>query len=250
VEGYDRVPAVLAERIASSAELRLATAVTALRWRPGAVEVDAASDVAGAATVVRARRAIVALPLGVLRSGAVRFDPPLDERREALEALAMGSVVRLTLRFAERRWPEGMSFLFGGDDDAFPVWWTPAPLESPTITAWTGGPAAARLAGTTTDALAALAVADLATLLGRPRAELAGLLLDAHHHDWDSDPFSRGGYSYATTGARDAAQRLAEPLDDTLFIAGEATAPAGLHGTVHGAIRAGRAAARRLLALG
>jgi monoamine oxidase len=44
-----------------------------------------------------------------------------------------------------------------------------------------------------------------------------------------------------------AAQRtLSEPIDDTLVFAGEATAPAGHMGTVHGAIASGIRAAQSL----
>lgn len=40
-------------------------------------------------------------------------------------------------------------------------------------------------------------------------------------------------------GESDAAAELAEPVEDTLFFAGEALAPAGEQGTVHGAIMSG-----------
>ena len=41
--------------------------------------------------------------------------------------------------------------------------------------------------------------------------------------------------------------RLAEPVEDTLFFAGEHTAAGGHHATVHGAIASGRRAAERVL---
>src|SRR5262249_2380275 len=64
----------------------------------------------------------------------------------------------------------------------------------------------------------------------------------AYVHDWLSDPFSRGAYSYVTAGAQSARRELAAPIRDTLFFAGEATDPEG--GTVTGALHRGERAAR------
>jgi monoamine oxidase len=49
-------------------------------------------------------------------------------------------------------------------------------------------------------------------------------------------------------GGAGAADRLAAPLGDTLFFAGEATAGGGSTGTVHGALASGQRAAREALA--
>ena len=62
------------------------------------------------------------------------------------------------------------------------------------------------------------------------------------------DDFSRGAYSYVCTGGAGAPHRLAEPVDDTLFFAGEATDVSGHLGTVHGAIASGRRAADEIVA--
>jgi monoamine oxidase len=64
--------------------------------------------------------------------------------------------------------------------------------------------------------------------------------------NWQTDPFSRGAYSYTGVGGRDAHAALARPVDGTLFFAGEAT-NAGQSGTVAGAIASGYRAAREML---
>jgi monoamine oxidase len=82
--------------------------------------------------------------------------------------------------------------------------------------------------------------------LGRRRVEV--LVADMWYHDWQHDPLSRGAYSYGVVGGIDAPRVLNRPVDDVLFLAGEATDPDGRSGTVHGAIASGRRAAHALLA--
>jgi len=79
------------------------------------------------------------------------------------------------------------------------------------------------------------------------RARLDALLLSAHAHDWQSDPFARGGYSYVAAGGEGAERELAAPLDDTLFFAGEAANFEGHNGTVNGAMMTGYRVAREIL---
>jgi monoamine oxidase len=76
-----------------------------------------------------------------------------------------------------------------------------------------------------------------------------GSVVGAWAHDWLGDPWARGAYSYVLTGGYEAALTLAEPFDDTLFIAGEATARDEQRGTAEGAIASGLRAARSILAL-
>jgi monoamine oxidase len=71
----------------------------------------------------------------------------------------------------------------------------------------------------------------------------------AWFHDWQADPYSRGAYSYVPAGALPARRALADPVEDTLYFAGEATDLLGYGGTVHGAIASGRRAARQILDL-
>ena len=67
-------------------------------------------------------------------------------------------------------------------------------------------------------------------------------------HDWTLDPLARGAYSYVGVGGLNARLTLAEPLEDTLFFAGEATSNDGQGGTVNGAFETGERAAREAAA--
>ena len=86
------------------------------------------------------------------------------------------------------------------------------------------------------------ALASVRSVLGNidePRAYLM--------HDWQADPFARGGYSYVKVGGTGAREELAAPLEETLFFAGEAT-DTEQSGTVGGALASGQRAAREVLA--
>jgi monoamine oxidase len=65
-------------------------------------------------------------------------------------------------------------------------------------------------------------------------------------HDWQSDPYSRGAYSYVLVNGSRARRVLARPIEDTLFFAGEATDTTGEAATVGGALQSGLTAAKQV----
>jgi hypothetical protein len=145
---------------------------------------------------------------------------------------------------------ERLSFLF--THGALPsTWWTPMPDTSAMITAWVAGPRVALIEGArkttgNTDAFLELSLATLANAFGLSIGSLRQLLVSWHTHDWQADPYAQGAYSYAPAGAVDASEKMAEPVEDTLFFAGEHTDTSGHWGTVHGAFRSGVRAATQL----
>jgi monoamine oxidase len=205
---------------------------------------------------------LVTLPSSLLRAsigqaGVVQFVPALPkEKIKAAEKIEMGHVVRIVLRFRERFWDRiasptrgtlsKMSFLFS-KDEWFPTWWTTMPEKSPIITGWAPFRSAERLSDQPESFVVKRSLQTLSGLLGVGLQELQSLLERAYFHDWQSDPFSRGAYSYGTVGADGAQQVLSAPLESTLFFAGEATDTSGHNGTVHGAIASGQRAAREIL---
>jgi monoamine oxidase len=75
---------------------------------------------------------------------------------------------------------------------------------------------------------------------------LEGLLEEFYVHNWHSDPFAAGAYTYIPVGGNDAQVELARPIQGTLYFAGEATNTEGHQGTVHGAIASGLRAAEEV----
>jgi monoamine oxidase len=253
--GYQQLVSQLASRLDSKlAEVRTGTVVTRIRWRPGAVEVETRTG-SGDTAHLAGSQVVLALPLGTLKAGGpplgeVSLDPMPPGWESALSALEMGAAQRIDLRFETAWWLErvGSAPTFvHGKDEPFPVWWTTSPPELPFLTGWTGGPRALALAGKSRDELVRLALQSAASVFGVPVEDLAGRLRAAYSHDWTSDPFSRGAYSYGGVGALAARQVLARPVDNTLFLAGEAIVSGGHNATVPGALVSGFRAAQGLL---
>jgi monoamine oxidase len=254
--GYDAVPRWLRDQCASTLlDIRLATPLVALRWTPRSVAAFVATP-DGATEEISASQAIVTLPLGVLKTpadrGGIAIDPMPPVWREAVAGVEMGPAHRIVLRFEHAWWNRGgtsISFVHG-PGSPFPVWWSSHPDEDPRLTGWCGGPRALELAGRPLHQMLEAATASLVAIFGPAARHESERILGAYHHDWITDPYARGAYSYGGIGAQEARTALAEPVAGTLMLAGEALAEAGRTATVHGALMTGRRAAESILERG
>jgi monoamine oxidase len=248
VRGYDGlVTALFDQSIRERCTVQRSAVVTAIVWKRKHVVVRLAAGVEHSAPVV-----VVTVPLGVLKAGAIEFLPRLPDKEDALRRLEMGAAARVSLQFKDDAWPgrdmfSGDGFLFTGRAP-FPAWWISHPAPRPVVTGWSGGRGASELAMLGEDDRMGLALDELGVVLGVDANQLRASLHGAFHHDWQSDPFSRGAYSYAGVGGRHAGDELATPVESTLFFAGEATQSDGRNATVHGAIASGQRTAKQVLA--
>ena len=228
--------------------------VTRLEWRPGSVQAEARTT-EGEVLRARAAQAVLAVPLTTLKAGrseegALFPDPAPAGWADALEHLEMGAAQHIVLRFETAWWmeqDEPPPVFLHGRGEPVPVWWTSSPPEVPFLTGWAGGPQALRLAGQTVKQLIPLALGSAARIFGREARELARELRAAYSHDWTSDPYARGAYSYGGVGAARARELLRKPVSNTLFLSGEALVDEGRNATVPGALTSGIRAAEALL---
>jgi monoamine oxidase len=236
------------------AELRLQTVVRAVRWRRGRVEVE--GETRGHPFRAAARRAIVTLPVGVLRrrpgqADAVRFDPVLQDKERALGYIQAGAVLRVVMQFPRAFWEEldggryRNAAFFHSPYSAFPTVWTALPARAPLLVAWSGGPRAVSLSAATRGDIVRRAVMSVDSLFGG-RAGADGLPVATWVHNWQRDPYAHGAYAYVSVGGRGARRKLGAPVARTLYFAGEAT-DASEAGTVAGALRSGQRAAQQIL---
>jgi monoamine oxidase len=261
--GYqDLIDIFLRDLADAGVSLRTGVVVDSIAWSHSRAELTAHE--ASGQLMFTSPRVLVTLPLAVLQAapgetGALRFMPDLPASKlAALTKLEMGKVVRVSLRFRRRFWENipasnggslnlaGLRFLLS-QGKSFPTWWTMSPERTPIITGWAPFQSAERLSGKSQDFVVDESLQTLSRLLNLRNDELSKLLEAAYFHDWQSDPFSRGAYSYGKVGSDGAQGTLASPVESTLFFAGEATDTTGHNGTVHGAIASGMRAAREIL---
>jgi len=236
-EGYDRLPAALAEGL----DVRLEHVVSRVRWGSGGVEVSTAhGDIAAAAVVVT-------VPVGVLRSEEFVIEPPLpDPVAGALSRLTMNAFEKVFLRFPARFWDEDVYAIRqqGPEGDWWHSWYDLTGVDGvPTLLTFAAGPAAVATRNWSDERIAASALAQLRRLYG----DRVGAPVAVQVTRWQADPFARGSYAYMTVGSTTADHDdLATPVGGVLHLAGEATwtdDPA----TVPAAMLSGHRAAQNVL---
>src|SRR5262249_18490599 len=145
--------------------------------------------------------------------GAVQFLPPLPvAHQNAINSLAMGQAVKVNLRFHDRFW-ENLDLPFENgreklwdlgfihaSDPAIPTWWTLLPVRAPIIVGWIGGAKAEELVAKDQEFILDRAVESLASVLGISQSQVSDHLAASYIHNWHSDPFARGAYTYLPIG--------------------------------------------------
>jgi monoamine oxidase len=234
-EGYDRLVSI----VGGDLDIRFGFVVETVRWQNDGISLRSIDG-----DELWARTAICTLPVGVLASDSVRFDPELpDGKISALRDLQTGPVLKILLRFSERFWPRRLAILACG---AGPVtlYWPVAyrtETDNPILIAYATGPRAAALAEVGEDEAAATAVADLGRLF--PKVNVRRLFVAYRQVDWGADPLARGGYSFVRVGGAGARERLAAADTGALMWAGAATESSPIAETVEAAYLSGLRAA-------
>jgi monoamine oxidase len=119
-------------------------------------------------------RAVITVPLGVLKAGTIEFDPPLPFRhREAIDALGMGALEVTWLRFDEPFWQTDAPLwsVVGGDSE-IAAWLNLEPFTGePVVMGIAAGDAAERLAELSDDEVLAIARRSLEPFVGEATPE-------------------------------------------------------------------------------
>ena len=223
----------LAQHLARGLNIRLTAEVSRVTYGGSGVQVATSQG------VVEADRAIVTIPLGVLKAGTIAFDPPLpDEKQSAIERLGFGLLDKVVLKFDEPFWPDADVIGLVGSEQPVPFLINGETFADVPLLVGLRGGADARARESLSDQDA---VSQVVTALNAPPP--TGSLVTR----WAADPYARGSYSFVAVGSSpDDMEALAEPVGDKLAFAGEAT-NAEFFATVHGAYLSGLREADRIL---
>lgn len=231
----------LVARSGAGLDIRLNEPVSAIRWDGPLVTITARSG------QIRARGCIVTVPVGVLKSGSIRFTPELPAAtRDALAGMHMGALTKIAFRVEGNRFgiAPGTSFLEAAAPERL-MNFDMFPDGKDLVIGYCGGDYARKLSEAGTEEARAQVVDLLAQMVG---ADFRKAVKAVSFPAWWTDPFAHGSYSVCAPGHEGARAALAQPIGGRLLIAGEATAGGGAM-TVGGATLAGREAAATLARL-
>jgi monoamine oxidase len=205
------------------------TEVKKINWQQGRVQIICMSG-----QVFEAPKVVITVSLGVLISEnetcSIAFSPAIPAKIAAAKQMGFGPIVKINFEFRSAFWNDpalkdkvvqlpDLGFL--NSENEIPVWWTKAPNE-PFLVGWAGGSNAEKLKQTDDDALLKKAIGSLAGAMNTIEAFISEQLTAHSISRWGNDPFTKGAYSYDTPETPAAKKILSEPLEDTIFFAGEA----------------------------
>lgn len=259
--GYSRMINYLAkECLDAGNHILLNSIVEEVNWENGNVTITTKNG-----STYSAKKVIIALPLGVLQAeneadeGAITFNPPVQEQINAINNIGFGAIIKILLEFDEIFWESDtiirqiganlatMGFLF--TNEVIPTFWTQAPAPSPLLTGWLGGPPAYRLKDESDEAVLQQALTSLSIVFKIGVDLLKQKLVAWHVANWTAEPYTKGSYAYDKVASAQARKLLQQPVEDTLFFAGEYLYDGPAMGTVEAALTSGRNVAEKIVEL-
>jgi len=237
-QGYHQI----IKNLAKNLDIRLNQKVQSIAYGKSGVTIATAKG------EFRASRAVITLPLGVLKTKAVEFDPPLPKRKaQAVTGLRMGLANKTVLRFPNAFWPDSQFLGYVSEKRGLFVYWVNIHRYTnvPILSLWSHGNAGRNMESFSDTQTVDLAMGAIRKVFGSKTPDP----IDFRITRWNSDPYSLGSYSTMPPGGSyDLYDDLAKPVKKRIFFAGEATNRYHM-ATVHGAYLSGLREARRIAKL-
>ena len=206
------------------------------------INVTTASNV-----VYTADRVLVTVPLGVLKAGVIEFSPTLSAAKQsAITSIGEDDCIKIILKFIGPFWDSNAKSIMGATHvPEYRIYSAGKDSAANTLTATVTGAKAELLSAMSDTDIQAVVLAELSTL--HPGMGVALLFQQMYVKRWGADPLIRGGWSYPSLTSAGQPAVLAEPVNQKLFFAGEATNTNGHQGTIHGAMESAYRAVKELL---
>ncbi|XP_073140405.1 protein FLOWERINGUS D isoform X2 [Henckelia pumila] len=220
----------LVQALAENVPILYEKTVQAIRYTSDGVQVAAGGQ------VYDGDMALCTVPLGVLKSGSIKFIPELPQRKlEGIKRLGFGLLNKVAMLFSHAFWGIDLDTFGHLSDDPslrgeFFLFYSYATVA--------GGPILiALVAGEAAHKFETMEPTDAVTSIYEPQGIEVPEPIQTVCTRWGSDPFCLGSYSNVAIGASgDDYDILAESVGDgRVFFAGEATTrryPATMHGAL------------------
>jgi monoamine oxidase len=231
------------QNTAAGCELLLSFCVSNIAWKKNSVTLTSTDG-----RTITGTQVVVTVPVGVLQSGAIRFEPAIDQYMQAAQQIGYGSVIKTFFQFREPFWnayADDIEFMLSDED--IPTWWTQWPDQRPLLVGWLGGPSVAQWQHAGGDEIIAMGLQSLAHIFKKEVDDLKQMLVAQEVQNWSQHPFAAGAYSYSKVQTPAARRIFREPVNNTLYFAGEGYHDTGSAGTVEAALASGLHTARLIL---
>ena len=203
---------------------------------------------------MEADKVIVTVPVSILKTAGINFIPSLPAPKTiSISHLDMDPCIRMVLDFKQNFWGEHSGFLYGGDE--FPEYFNTGVARSQfnkTLSITISGEQAQKISNLGVDGAIQSVLKELDIVFAGKaslniRKDDAGKIAN-EYFDWTKQPYIKGGISYLKPGGTISDRtELAEPINRSLFFAGEATDNTGESGTVNGALLSAKRAAQEVV---
>jgi monoamine oxidase len=249
--GYQSVTAYLEKQCREKGvRLYLSQEVKEVRWKACDIEVITNHQ------SFYGKKVLITVSIGVLQSEKIHFSPALPDKIVAAKNLGFGHVMKINLQFTDAFW-KNESFTNGEDlsklnflfsNESIPTWWTQQPQQEALLVGWLGGPSAESFAMVAKEVLVQKALKSLEKLFSIDPALLQQKLVAAEWYNWSGDNHFCGAYSYNVVGGEAFIKTILQPVDNTVFFAGEGLCYGTDIGTVEAALSSGRNIAHQIAA--
>jgi monoamine oxidase len=221
---------------ANGCRIHFAAPVKRVEWEKNRVQVFTAGGES-----FGGNKLITTVSLGVLHEASIQFSPGIPAHFQAARQLGYGSVIKILVQFKTPFWnKQHKNIGFIQSDEPVPTWWAGSPDNQGLLTGWLTGERMKALRGLDEGSLIHRCLASLSSIFAVDEATIKDQLVTALVRDWAAEPFVLGGYSFDTVESASARKIINQPLEDTLFFAGEALYEGNAPGTVEAALTSGR----------
>lgn len=196
-------------------------------------------------------RVIVTVPLAVLKSEAITFNPQLPIiNTSAWSRIGMAGGIKVALSFHSNFWDKSVTSIY--TEGYAREYYTPGIGRSNSnrvLTATIMGDQADAMEGKTDEEIMTLLLADLDAIYTQQGGAATHNFneADSYLFDWSKQEHIKGAMSYPLVSGTGAAAQMATPIQNRIFWAGEATALNGNSATVQGAMESSIRATTELL---
>jgi monoamine oxidase len=232
-QGYDAILAPLAAGI----DIRLGKRVKRISYGESGVDVDG----------MKADYVICAVPLGVLKTGAISFKPALPQNiQNAVKKIGFGTVTKIALKFDKPFWDTETQYfgIMTSPKGRWNYWLNYRTFSNQNILLGLSfGDYAIVADRMSKNVMTKDAMKALRSVWGKSVTSPRKVLTT----NWSKYPNFKGAYSYPQTGGSIAQfESFEKPIADRLYMAGEHTT-FDYHSTTHGALLSGQRAAKAII---